>query len=392
MKRLLFVDDEPNVLQALHRMLRSFRREWTMEFAEGGAKALDLLARQPFDVVLTDMRMPGMDGAELLENVVRLYPGAVRIVLSGQCDRQSVLSCVGPAHQFLTKPCASETLRSTILRACSACDRIIDQRHKRMLSRVTSIPSLPAVHAELIAELSSPQASVRSVAEIASRDAGIAAKILQLISSSFFGSPQQNPDITEAVKLLGLDTIKPLALSRKVFVPFDRNAVDGGWLQERMDHGLAVGTAAKAIAEVETADRALAGDAFLAGFLHEVGTLALVQPPADSHGPPCHGEAASALAEETQAEAGAYLMALWGLPDRIVTAIALRHSPQRSADREFTPLAAAHAAHAILNETAGEMESSSALSVDYLARIGCAERLDAWRERCWAAVPEGACR
>ena len=181
---------------------------------------------------------------------------------------------------------------------------------------------------------------MQTVAEIASRDAGIAAKILQLISSSFFGSSTKS-------RYNGGGQIAWARHDRRWPSPGRCRPVrqerrGRRLVAERMDHGLAVGTAAKAIAEVETADRALAGDAFLAGFLHEVGTLALVQPPADSHGPPCHGEAASALAEETQAEAGAYLMALWGLPDRIVTAIALRHSPQRSADREFT-LAAAHA-------------------------------------------------
>ncbi|MDJ0855264.1 MAG: response regulator, partial [Desulfobacterales bacterium] len=86
-KRLLFVDDEPMVLKGLQRSLRSMRQEWEMTFAAGGREALDAMQAQPFDVVISDMRMPEMDGAQLLEVVKRDYPQVVRIILSGQLDR-----------------------------------------------------------------------------------------------------------------------------------------------------------------------------------------------------------------------------------------------------------------------------------------------------------------
>ncbi len=392
-KQILFVDDEPKVLQGLQRMLRSLRREWQMEFAEGGPQALDYLAASPFDVVVTDMRMPGMDGAQLLDEVMRLYPATVRIVLSGQCDRQAVLKCVGPAHQFLTKPCDSETLKSTVARACSLRDRLGDERRKCRVSRVTSVPSRPSVHAELVAELESPQASVRAVAEIVSRDVGMTAKILQLVSSSFFGTPQRVSDPAEAIHLLGLDTIKPLALSTEAFVPFDLDDVEGRWLQRLVEHSLAVGTAARAIAEAETKDRVLIGDAFLAGFLHEVGELALAQPPAGHREQRYLGEADKMRVDETDAGAGAYLMALWGLPDPIVTAIALQHFPSRSSDQSFTPLTALHVANAVLKEEASDaIGVSGTVDADYLKRIGCADRLNRWREICQMAMPEGVLR
>ena len=86
MKRILFVDDEEMVLQGLQRMLRSLRREWDMTFVESGAKALELMAEQPFDVVVSDMLMPGMTGAELLNEVMKRYPRTVRLILSGHAD------------------------------------------------------------------------------------------------------------------------------------------------------------------------------------------------------------------------------------------------------------------------------------------------------------------
>lgn len=388
----MFVDDEPNVLQGLQRMLRSLRHEWHMEFAAGGPEALDHLAAAPFDVVLTDMRMPGMDGAELLDEVMRLHPATVRIVLSGQCDRQTVLKCVRPAHQFLTKPCASEIIKSTVAQACNARDHMVDDRHKSVLSRVTSVPSTPSVYAELLAELESPQASTRAVAEIVSRDVGMAAKLLQLVSSSFFGSPRRVAHPAEAVKLLGLDTIKSLARCTEAFVPFEPDAAHVAWQEHLMDHSAAVGEVARAIAEAETTDRTLIGDAFLAGFLHEVGSLALAQPAAGGRGWPQPGEPDTAEAGQTQAEAGAYLMALWGLPAPIVAAIGLQHCPARSTDQSFTPLTALHAADALLHrQEVDAVGAPGVIDADYLRRVGCADHLASWWEACRRVSPRGVC-
>ena len=105
MKRLLFVDDEVRILQGLQRQLRVMKDEWQMDFVDSGPKALDFLAANPVDVLVTDMLMPGMDGAQLLAAVMNRHPRTVRLVLSGHADREAVLRLVGPAHQYLSKPC-----------------------------------------------------------------------------------------------------------------------------------------------------------------------------------------------------------------------------------------------------------------------------------------------
>ncbi|WP_054650256.1 response regulator [Salidesulfovibrio brasiliensis] len=117
MKRVLFVDDEKNVLNGLRRMLRSIRDEWEMDFAPGGAEALELVGKKEYDLVVSDMRMPGMDGAELLTKVQELSPETVRIVLSGHSEQNMVMKSVKPAHQFLSKPCSSEQLLQTLKEA-----------------------------------------------------------------------------------------------------------------------------------------------------------------------------------------------------------------------------------------------------------------------------------
>lgn len=113
---IVFVDDDPGVLKGLQRMLRSMRREWRMHFFLSAAEALAFLESQPVDVVVSDMRMPGLDGAEFLAHVKRHYPGAIRIALSGYADQELVLRAVRSAHQYLAKPCSPETLKGAIER------------------------------------------------------------------------------------------------------------------------------------------------------------------------------------------------------------------------------------------------------------------------------------
>jgi len=118
MKSVLFVDDEPRILDGLRRMLHGQRRVWDMGFATSGDEALRAMATQPFDVVVSDMRMPAMDGAVLLGEVQRLYPRTVRIVLSGHADLEASMRSVRVSHQYLTKPCDADFLKEVVERAC----------------------------------------------------------------------------------------------------------------------------------------------------------------------------------------------------------------------------------------------------------------------------------
>ena len=112
--KIVFVDDELNILQGLRRQLRSFRSEWEMYFVDSGAAAMELLKTHHFDVIVSDMRMPEMDGAELLSLIKQKYPHMVRIVLSGYSDQSMTLRAAESAHRYLSKPCDAEELRQTV--------------------------------------------------------------------------------------------------------------------------------------------------------------------------------------------------------------------------------------------------------------------------------------
>src|SRR6185369_2652759 len=144
-KRILFVDDEPLVLEGLQRMLRPMRAEWEMAFVDKGAKALELMAQTPFDVVISDMRMPGMNGAELLAEVLKRFPKTVRLILSGHADRDLVLKCVGSTHQYLSKPCQPDELKAVITRAGDLDQSLRDQSLRQLVSRMDRLPSMPSL-------------------------------------------------------------------------------------------------------------------------------------------------------------------------------------------------------------------------------------------------------
>jgi DNA-binding NtrC family response regulator len=110
--RILFVDDEPAVLDGYCRLLH---KEFSMLTAVGGAAGLELIEgakTDPFAIVVSDMRMPGMDGVQFLSRVRALSPDTVRIALTGQADMQTAADCVneGSIFRFLTKPCQKDVL------------------------------------------------------------------------------------------------------------------------------------------------------------------------------------------------------------------------------------------------------------------------------------------
>ncbi len=387
-KRILFVDDDPNVLQGLRRMLRTMRHEWSMEFAASGRDALEILEQVPFDVVVTDMRMPGMDGAALLTEVMKRYPQIVRIVLSGQSDEDTILRSVGPAHQYLSKPCDADRLKATVGRACALRDLLGDGSLKRLVSQMETLPSLPSTYVELMDVLRSGKASMVEVGEIISKDIGMSAKVLQLVNSAFFGLPRHVSSPTEAAVLLGIDTVKALVLSVHVFSQFDPEKLQSFSIPALQRHSLATAALAKAIAEAENLDPMFRDHAFMAGLLHDSGKLILAAnlpdrykaafAQASEHQVPLH-DAERPIFGATHAEVGATLLGLWGLPDAIVEAVAYHHSPAECVGNSFSPLTAVHVADALEHGRQEAGLSASLLDDEYLDRIGVADRLPVWQ-------------
>jgi HD-like signal output (HDOD) protein len=392
MKRILFVDDEDRVLQGLGRMLRPMRTEWAMEFARGGEEALALLAQAPADVLVTDMRMPGMDGAELLARVRERFPNTVRIILTGQASREAILHGVRVAHRQLAKPCDAEVLKRTVSQACALRDRLPDDRLAAEISRVESVPSLPALYRELDSELRSAQPSLPRVDAVIRRDLGMVVNLLKMANSPLFGFQGPGTSLVRASSLLGLENIQDLMSAARVFSVPEPETLSPPFLDRLWAHSQATGALARAVAEQEHAAEEVVEESALAGLLHDVGKLLLgiIRPGAYEEvlsragpRPPDDQEAERAAFHTTHAEVGGYFLGLWGLPEAVVEAVAGHHQPGGWSSGSFRPLTAVHVANVLVREelSAGE-DLGDYLDRGYLEQLGLTGRLPAWR-KCW---------
>ena len=388
-KRLLFVDDEKRVLDGLRRTLHCMRDEWEMSFVDSGAAALEALDREPFDAIITDIRMPTMDGAELLERVNELHCDVARIVLSGQSQREAVLRSIAPAHQFLSKPCGTEELKQRLGQAFLTRDLLRNPSLASVVARLRSIPSLPAVYNELTAALQSEDTSLRQIEQIISKDVGMAAKILQLANSAFIGAHGEVSSLREAVFLIGAENVRSLTLSIHVFSQFDRDSSGAFDLSAIWKHSLAVATLAQRIASRETGSKSMSEECFTAGLLHDVGKFVLIaKMPNEYRQVIARMDANTCSIRAAEMEfvgcphelVGAYLMSIWGLPPSIVQTVQFHHSPSEGASTGFSALTIVHCADAVASASdKSPINHDLELDTVQLERLGLSEKAETWR-------------
>ncbi len=396
-KHILFVDDEPNVLQGLQRMLRSQRQEWDISFAGSGSAALQVLQDNPVDVIVSDMRMPGMDGAELLAQVHDVYPQIMRIVLSGQSDQEMTMRSIGPTHQYISKPCEAEQIKKMLARAFALQNLVASDSVRAFIHGLETLPSLPGIYIKIQKEVESEDCSVKKIAELVNQDLAMTLKILQMVNSAFFGMPRSISDPAEAVTMLGIDVIKSLVLTVGVSSQFKQNLLNGISAEEHWTHSLAVGHLAKKIAQAEATDREFCEYAHVSGMLHDIGQLILLQNFPGEYAQVGEimktGETDIISAEKqvfncNHAQVGAYLIGLWGLADEVVEAIAYHHRPGEFDEAvKFSPLTCVHVADAILSHAASDFEDSC-IDMAHLATIGLSARLDHWTSLNMAEIKE----
>ena len=389
-KHLLFVDDEKMILDGLRRALHGMRDEWEMKFVDSPAAALQALEQDPFDAIISDMRMPTMDGAELLERVKQLHGDVVRIILSGQSKRETVLRSITPAHQFLSKPCDIQELKRRLGQAFLTRDLLRNQSLASLVSRLHSIPSLPTVYSELTTALESEDTSLVQIEQIISKDVGMAAKILQLANSAFIGARGNVSSLREAVSLIGAETVRSLTLSIHVFSQFDRHSSAAAHLSALWDHSVAVASLAQRIAHLETGSKSMAEECFTAGLLHDVGKILLI-----AEMPVEYRQVIAGMDTNTHSiraaelefvgcpheQVGAYLMSVWGLPPSIVRAVQFHHTPSETAPAMFSTLTVVHCADALASASdKSPLNHDLELDTSHLEGLGLSEKAAVWRD------------
>ncbi|MDX2477485.1 MAG: response regulator [Gammaproteobacteria bacterium] len=397
-RAILFVDDEPNILSGLKRMLRSMRKEMDFYFAENGPQALDILSKTTIHVVVSDMRMPGMNGAELLAIVQDKHPQIIRIMLSGQADEEMILKTVGVVHQFMHKPSDSDTLKRIFSRACALQSLMINENLKTLVSSLGSLPSLPSLYVQVQQVLKSPDYAVGDVAAIIEQDMAMSAKVLQLVNSAFFGLFNRVDSPAHAVKLLGMDTIKALVLCVGVFSELKPAGHKSYSIKDLWSHSVAVAAFAKTIAMAETDSKETIGNSFIAGIIHDIGKLLLFTTVQEQYvqaveaareEPFLLAQAEQQLFSADHGDVGGYLIGVWGLPGEVVEAIAFHHRLNKYPGASFSPAIAVQAADVIYymlnpDQCVGKVP---VIDEEYLNFAGLSGRFEHWLELCKGLQP-----
>jgi putative nucleotidyltransferase with HDIG domain len=387
-KRILFVEDNPILLQMYTTMLEEERDRWEVVTTHDGPQALQMMELAPFDVVVSDITVPGMEGAEFIHAVRTRHPRSSRLILSGVHDQETVARSLNSTHQFLAKPFDVNVFKATLARICGLDTYLKDGKLKALVGQLGTLPSFPSLYLEIMEELGSPDFSIESIAAIIAKDPAMTAKMLQIVNSAAVGLSRKVSSPFEAVEFLGSNTVRSLVLSAHIFSSFERTTLKGFSINGLWSHAMGTGMLAYMIMRLERAAGTDAEDAYVAGMLHDIGKLML----ADSLPEPF--QRALALGAErkislheaelevfgtTHAGVAAYLLGLWGLPASIVEAVAFHHTPHKSDLRTFGPLTAVHVADVLDHELKAEpTERPAKLDADYLAALGVQERLDTW--------------
>jgi CheY-like chemotaxis protein len=306
MTRVLFVDDERTLLRAIDRALRLKQPSWTMRFAESGADALQLLEQEAFDIIVSDISMPTMDGVTLLANVKSRFPHMARLALSGGARPQDRIRAARTIHQWLAKPCPMTKLNETIEHLGWGRGLVDDPIVVGLALGAETLPSAPALYLT-VAEALEREVALEEISALIEHDVGSAAKLLQLVNSAFFGESRRITSVALAAEMIGMQSLRELLLASELM----RASPDAEAVTRR---GVLAANIARSLAS-EHHD-----DVFLAGLLHGVGTLVL--------GP----EVTVYRSAIASARLGGLLLSTWGIPIEVARAVAYHTDPESAPD------------------------------------------------------------
>ena len=385
-KRLLIADADAG---AREEFCHALGESWIVVGAASGDAALAEAQKQPFMVVVANHDLPGLSAAELLNCLRVSSPETLRFIAAEAALKEKVMCHVLGGNQFLAVPFDRATLKTSIERPLAA-NYGMSNSLRELVGRIRTFPTIPSLYLEVVSALNNPNATTADVGAIIARDMAMTTKLVQVLNSAYFGLPRAITDPTEAVGILGFETIKSLILTVKLLSQYDKVkpvyfSIDNIWR-----HSTNVAQTARVLALLETGDTECSGAAYTGGLMHDLGKVILAANFDDQY----HRVHAAARRHQmplwdvekdtfgaTHGEIGAYMLGLWGLPAEVVKTAALHHHPLRSCDKTFTALTAVHVANALQYE--GQVDADGlpvpVVDIEYLQQLGLEQRVELWR-------------
>lgn len=370
--KVIFVDDEPMVLNGIKRAL--FKTDWDIVYATSGAQALEILQEFSADYIVSDMRMPGMNGAELLEKVSELYPSIVRIILSGHADLDLSARATYVAHQWYNKPCDPQTLKIELERINEVRCGMPYGEIQKLVGQVQSLPSIPKTFIKIKSILRDTAVTMKDVSSLISEDPSLTAKVLQVANSSFFVTSAKVSSIDDAIIRLGVDVICNIVVVAEIYANFDGASSD--YFEEILQRSLNTAKLASSIVEKPLRDTTM-----LVGILHNIGELILdqINPEAmDTYLAKRIIGADNETLEQSlfqvdSIQIASYLLHLWHFPYSIIECVILQNKPKKLISAEFGCAAAIYIAKRISNQL--EVDQ------DVISHFDISNQLETWCDK-----------
>lgn len=346
-KTILFVDDEPFVLSGLRRMCYPLCNNWNFIFAGSGASAIEVLEKNDISILISDMRMPVINGLELFNIVECRFPGIIRIILTGQTDKGMYLAAMLTSHYFLCKPANFQCLSYLLNNILNLGSYLKDNGMIKFIHEIKYLPSRKNSMIMLSDILKNEEIKDVEISTVINDDVSMAAQVLKFVNSAHFNVSRRIKTIDAAVSCLGNDVIRQLIASQNLSSQFSedeyaRFGVDLIWRRSRNSARVSRLLVKLYSSEVEDVE-----DAYLSGLLHEIGKLILIRYAPDVYEnvllmgrsrEKSESDVERELFGTDHAAVGAYLVSLWGLPCAIADAISTHcHDDLSSEDVEKLP-------------------------------------------------------
>ena len=391
--KILFIDDHENILQGLRLSLRSMRAEWDMAFAPSGAEGLEMFDRIWPDVVVTDMRMPDIDGTQVLRDIQRRKPDVGKIILSGYSDKDTVIRNLQLANGYLSKPCRTQDLVAAIRNTLRSNDIILNSEIRNSIAEIETIPACPDVFERLLGELESGNANPEAIGEIITQDIALSTNILRIINCEFFNFPRQAGTIEHAVRILGPQALRNIIMTSRLFE--ETSDCDQADISVKMlwEHCLRVARFATVIAADSGLSETDRNDTVIAAMFHDIGKFVLA-----SKMRPRFAEVLAMVRKDScrvdvaercvlgasHAEVGAYLLARWGFSHAQTGILRSHHDEAVMASREVTPQMVLFVADCLDHELVRIQDRFPRHTLDFTAGFPehARRRIADWRALC----------
>lgn len=332
---ILFVTTDEKLMSELIRNIVPIQDDYSIFFADNGERCLQILANNKIDFVFSSANIIMPTGANILNEIKRLFPEVIRFALVPNLDNQTVAQISQYVHQLVPPPYTKETIVERIQRTLHIQKILNNEKVVNLVKNTTTLPSLPEIYIQIEQETAKPDFSLIKIANLISKDPNLTAKILQIVNSAYFGLQKEVTNINFALSYLGVNVIKSLIFYIHLFSHFKITSENRKHLEKFWQHSLVVASNSYHLANKYLQEKYEIDSSYTAGVLHDVGKFILLntytypqniillaeQKAIDNL------EAELEIYECTHAEIGAYLLGLWGFPLHIVEAVAYHHQP-----------------------------------------------------------------